>query len=70
MYNFDVLKKIFESYNLSKSNQIEIYDTIKDIFLHDEFQRRLGEEFLHHGDTTFGEHILKDTTLTYIFSHN
>lgn len=68
MYNFDVLKKIFESYNLSKSDQIEIYDTIKDIFLHDEFQRRLGKEFLHHGDTTLGEHILKDTTLTYILS--
>ena len=39
---------------------------IKNIFLHDEFQRRCTNEFLHHGNTTLGEHLLEDTIITYL----
>lgn len=38
------------------------------IFKHDEFQRRMTKEFLHHDEITTGEHILKDTIVTYILS--
>lgn len=68
MDNINKMQKIFESYDLTMQDQIEIYNIVKNIFLHDEFQRRMSNEFLHHGSTTLGEHILKDTALTYILS--
>ncbi len=41
---------------------------IHNIFIHDEFQRRISPEFLHHDKITLGEHILADTIVTYLLS--
>lgn len=68
MDNKDKLNNIFNKYRLTKIEQKEIYDIIKDIFLHKEFQKRLTDDFPHHGSTTLGEHILEDTIVTYILS--
>ncbi len=57
---------IFNKYNLDKKDIKYIYHIIRNIFEHDEFQRRLTKEFYHHGTTTLGEHILEDTVVTYI----
>ena len=63
------VKKIFVrlclNNNLSKSEQKEIFSYIKKIMYHKEFQKRSTVMFLHHGNTTLGEHILEDTVLTY-----
>ena len=45
--------------------QEEFLSIVKDIVLHKEFERRCTEEFYHHGTVTLGQHIIKDTLLTY-----
>ena len=56
----------FEKYNLINNEKNELFNIIYPIFMHSEFQRRMESEFMHHGTVTLGEHILKDTVLTYI----
>ncbi len=45
--------------------QEEFLKITYNIILHEEFEKRCTEEFYHHGKTTLGEHIIKDTILTY-----
>ena len=54
---------IEESFTLKE--QEEFLSIVKDIVLHKEFERRCTEEFYHHGTVTLGQHIIKDTLLTY-----
>lgn len=62
------LDEIFKKYNLLNEEKDEIYRVIEQIFLHDEFQRRMTDEFKHHAQITLGEHILQDTVVTYLLS--
>ena len=62
----EILNKLFDKYNLVNEDRNIIYNTIKNIYLHEEFQKRFKEEFYHHGTTTLGEHILEDTIVTYL----
>ena len=64
--SYNILIKLFDKYGLHEVERVEIYEMIKNIFLHDEFQRRCTNEFLHHGNTTLGEHLLEDTIITYL----
>lgn len=64
--SYNILIKLFDKYELHEVERVEIYEIIKNIFLHDEFQRRCTNEFLHHGNTTLGEHLLEDTIITYL----
>lgn len=66
--NRKTLMFLLDKYNLSISEKEELLHIIKDIFLHDEFQRRMTPTFYHHDKITLGEHILEDTIVTYILS--
>lgn len=70
MNSYNILINLFDKYELHEVERVEIYEVIKNIFLHDEFQRRCTNEFLHHGNTTLGEHILEDTIITYLLLSN
>ena len=68
--SYEILIKLFDKYELHEVERVEVYNIIKKIFLHDEFQRRCTNEFLHHGNTALGEHILEDTIVTYLLLSN
>ena len=68
--SYNILIKLFDKYELHEVERDEIYEIIKNIFLHEEFQRRCTSEFLHHGNTTLGEHILENTIITYLLLCN
>ena len=61
----DIIEYLFNKYNLNNEEKEEILKIILPIFEYEEFQRRMGNEFLHHSDITLGTHILEDTILTY-----
>lgn len=63
--NEEKLDKLLKKYKLEEKDKTEILDIIYPIFIHDEFQKRMTNEFLHHSDITLGEHILEDSVLTY-----
>lgn len=63
--NHQILITLFKRYKLTNNEQEELLAIIINIYVHDEFQRRLTNEFPHHGKTTLGEHILKVTIVTY-----
>lgn len=42
----DVLDKLFDKYKIPNSNRIIIFDSIKNILLHDEFQRLLKNHMI------------------------
>lgn len=74
-YNFsgdimqdDVLINLFTKYKFSDDEKTEILDIIENIYKHSEFQKRMSNNFLHHGNITLGEHILEDTLKTYMLS--
>ena len=60
------LKKILDNYQLSAGDREEFIKIIGPIYQHEEFQRRMGPEFFHHGMVTLGEHIIEDAVVTYI----
>ena len=62
----EALNKIFNKYYIKTTDRMIIYGIIKDIYNHEEFKKRLTDDFLHHGNTTLGEHILEDTIITYL----
>lgn len=71
MINYESKKKLIEllaKHDLNFQEREEILQVIEPIFLHDEFQRRMTDEYLHHERITLGEHILEDTIVTYILS--
>lgn len=60
------LLKLMDNYNLNNLEKNEIIEIIYPIIVHPEFQKRLTKEFMHHGEITLGEHIIKDTIKTYL----
>lgn len=62
------LEDLLNKYNLTLDEKEELLDVIYEIFLHDEFQRRMTSEFKHHDEITLGHHILQDTIVTYLLS--
>ena len=63
--NEEKLNTIVNKYNLSNEEKQEFINIINSIFKHEEFQRRMTDEFLHHSNITLGEHILEDAILTF-----
>lgn len=59
------LDKITGKYNFNNFEKEEFYNIIKPIYEHKEFQRRLTDEFPHHGSVTLGEHILEVASCTF-----
>ncbi len=59
---------LLDKYKLSSDEKEYLLNIIKNIYNHDEFQRRMTDEFLHHDKMTLGEHILEVTIVTYILS--
>ena len=55
----------FLSENFTLKEQEEFLNITEKIIMHEEFEKRCTEEYYHHGNTTLGEHIIKDTILTY-----
>lgn len=66
--NINTLNYLMDKYKLTRSQKEELFDIIKDIFYHDEFQRRMTEEYKHHDKLILGYHLLEDTIVTYLFS--
>lgn len=66
--NEEILYSIINRYNLSSDEISEFIGIIKPIYIHEEFQKRMGFEFTHHGNTTLGEHIIETTITTYIIA--
>lgn len=64
--NYLKLNKLFDKYYLNLASRNEIKKIINPIFIHNEFQRRMTKEFMHHSNITLGEHILEDTIVTYL----
>lgn len=64
------LRLILSNYKLNKDEIDEIIKIVEHIFIHPEFQKRLTNKYLHHGNMTLGQHILEDTILTYKLSKN
>ena len=62
------LNYLMDRYKLTKEEKIEFFNLIKDIFYHDEFQKRMTEEYKHHDKLILGYHLLEDTVVTYLFS--
>lgn len=63
-----ILNNILDKYGLNEDEKKELISIIKDIFNHKEFQKRMSDNFPHHGNITLGEHILEVTVVTYILS--
>ena len=57
--NLKILDQIMDNYKLTVSEKEELLAMISNIFKHEEFQKRMGNEFLHHSDITLGYHILR-----------
>lgn len=68
--SYSTLREIFNVYKLSNNDMKYIYKIIKPIYNHKEFQKRMKPPYLHHGNTTLGEHILGDTILVYLTCKN
>lgn len=71
MITSDNNKKLFDllnKYNLTNDEKEEFLNIVTSIYSHDEFQRRMTNEFLHHDKITLGEHILEDAIVTYLLS--
>ena len=69
--NIIKLYNLLNKYNLNDDEKHEFINIIYQILVHDEFQRRMTTEFIHHGTSiTLGEHIIKDAIMTYLFVKN
>ena len=69
MKNKNELDRIFDKFNLSTIDREYLMKIINPIYSHQEFQKRMTNEFLHHSDITLGEHIIDDSILTYLLSN-
>ena len=63
-----ILDKLYDKYNLEEQDIQCITEIIEDIYNHPEFIKRCQKPYMHHDQTTLGEHILEDTIMTYILS--
>jgi len=62
------LLSLLDKYKLTMKEKEELLNIINYIYIHDEFQRRMTTEFLHHDTITLGQHIIEVTIMTYILS--
>ena len=58
------LKNFFD-YGFTLPEQENFTKIVRPIISHPEFEKRCTDNFPHHGNTTLGEHILKDAMITY-----
>ena len=63
--NEEKLYKLLNKYNVHHYQREEFLGIINTIFIHDEFQKRMSVEYLHHSDITLGEHIIEDAILAF-----
>lgn len=66
--NDKTLYDLLNRYSLSNQEKEELLNIIYPIYIHDEFQKRMTNEYLHHDEKVLGQHILEDTIATYILS--
>lgn len=66
--NKKILNNLLDKYSLTLEEKNELLGIIYPMFRHNEFQRRMSKEFLHHSDITLGSHIIEDSILTYLYS--
>ena len=57
--------KNFLDYGFTLPEQENFTKIVRPIISHPEFEKRCTNNFPHHGNTTLGEHILKDAMITY-----
>lgn len=57
--------KNFLDYGFTLPEQENFTKIVHPIISHPEFEKRCTDNFPHHGNTTLGEHILKDAMITY-----
>lgn len=57
--------KNFLDYGFTLPEQEDFTKIVHPIISHPEFEKRCTDNFPHHGNTTLGEHILKDAMITY-----
>ena len=57
--------KNFLDYGFTVPEQEDFTKIVRPIISHPEFEKRCTDNFPHHGNTTLGEHILKDAMITY-----
>lgn len=65
----DILNQLIKKYGLGPDDYNYLKKIINPIYNHNEFKKRLTDEYLHHSDITLGEHILEDTIVTYILGN-
>ncbi len=58
-------KQIAKHYKLSSYDTRKLWNIIKSICYHQEFIKRCYAPYFHHETITLGEHILRDTVVTY-----
>ena len=64
---FLYIMNLLESYHFSSKDVNNFFDIIRPIFYHEEFLKRMNfAEFPHHNKTSLGEHIIKNSVLTYV----
>lgn len=57
--------KNFLDYGFTLPEQEDFTKIVRPIISHPEFEKRCTDNFPHHGNTTLGEHILKDAMIIY-----
>ena len=68
--NKNKVDKILDIYGLNNRDRMNFLEIITHIYNHKEFQKKMTQEFLHHGDVTLGEHIIEDAVVTYLMSRD
>lgn len=64
-----IVNEILDHYEISTEDQKKLWEIIKPIWSHPEFQRRLdSEQFPHHDTISLGEHIISDTVVTFLLA--
>ena len=62
------LNDIFDKYNLDTNDRNYLIKIVNPITNHVEFQKRMTNEFMHHGSITLGMHILEDMVISYLIA--
>ena len=68
----EIINDIFNKYNLTLEDKNYLLSIMNPIINNINFQKRMTDEFLHHGSISLGEHIIEDSVVTYLLSkkHN
>jgi len=63
--NDSIIEKYLIKYQFNNDEKKEFLTIFSPMYNNIEFQKRMTNEFLHHGVITLGEHIIEDAILTY-----